>query len=66
MNQKECIREINKMFHEIVGIYHSYNPEGKYLSLSYSDGWLMFNNRYYGEDKNHGINYCEQEGEIAE
>lgn len=66
MEQKDCVREIREKLEEIVGIYHRYNPEGKYLALSYSDGWILFNNRYWEEDKNRAINFTEEEGEIAE
>ena len=66
MNHAECIKSIKEKLDEIVGIYHQYNQDGKYLSLTYSDGWLMFSNRYYGDDKNRGISYCELEGEILD
>ena len=63
MNHAECVKAIKEKLDEISEIYHQYNPDGKYLSLCLSDdGWAMFNNHYWGEDKNHGINFCEQEG----
>lgn len=66
MNHAECIKAIKEKLDEIIDIYHRYNPEGKYLVLAYSDGWILFNNRYWEEDKNRAINFTEEEGEIAE
>lgn len=66
MNHAECIKAIKEKLDEIVGIYHQYNPDGKYLSLTYSDGWQMVNNRYWEEDKNRAIRFAEEEGEILD
>lgn len=37
MNRTECETLIAEKLHEIVDIYHQYNPDGRYLTLSYSD-----------------------------
>ena len=70
MNRKECEAAILEKMQEIVAIYHQYNPEGSYLSLTYmddeGDGYIMFNNRCWqfdeddledGEDVNFPIDF---------
>lgn len=36
---------------EIVEIYHDYNPEGSYLSMSFVNGTVDVNNSYQMDDK---------------
>lgn len=60
MDRRQCESLIMEKLEEIVAIYHEYNPEGRYLSLTYiNDSGEYFDivNRYYDEDKEYQINY---------
>ena len=61
MTQKECEKLIAEKLVEIVGIYHQYNPDGKYLSLTYMGGEgseIWCNNRFW--------DFSDEGGEIGE
>ena len=61
MNKEECEKLIAEKLHEIVDIYHQYNPDGKYLTLCYSDqeGGIYFSaSNCYWEEK------CNDDGEV--
>ena len=51
MTRQECEAAILGKMQEIVDIYHQYNPNGKYLNLTYlddeNDGYIMCNNRHW-------------------
>lgn len=55
MKRAECEKQIRDLMLQIDKVYHEYNPEGTYLSLSIVDGNLMANNRYYSDDADHPI-----------
>lgn len=63
MERRDCEIIILALMKQIAEIYHQYNPDGKYLTLTYikddDDGtdYIDFNNRYYDEDKEHQLNY---------
>ena len=63
LTREECENLINEKLHEIVEIYHQYNPEGQYITLYYSDQaegvFYGFNNRYWDKTVN-------DEGEIEQ
>ena len=78
MTRQECEKAIADKMREIVGIYHNYNPDGKYISLCYmkedGDETIHGNNRYWtaqntdgvdGEDKDLPIDFFENEGASA-
>ena len=51
MTRQECETMILEKMQEIVDLYHQYNPNGKYLNLTYlddeNDGYIMCNNRHW-------------------
>lgn len=63
MNRQDCEKIILEKMKDIVAIYHEYNPDGNYLTLSYLDEqsqpMIMFNNRHYDEDSENPIDYWE-------
>ena len=63
MTRNECENLINEKLHEIVSIYHQYNPDGKYLGLFFAkspDGnFYSFNNAYWPET-------LDEDGEIEQ
>lgn len=59
MTRTECEREIFERLMDIVDIYHKYNPDGEYLSLTYCTSesdeetaceYISFNNRHWEFD----------------
>lgn len=52
MTRNECERKLVKQLQEVWKTYHEYNPEGKYLSISFMDGdWVNCNNAHFAEDR---------------
>lgn len=41
---------------DIQRLYQKYNPDGKYLTISYQNGNWNFNNAYWGADSNFPLN----------
>lgn len=68
MDRRQCESLIMEKLEEIVAIYHEYNPEGRYITLTYANysGAEYFDivNRYYDEDKEYQINYNNIEGSV--
>lgn len=63
MYRRECESIIIEKLKDIVAIYHEYNPEGEYLSMTYgkdADGIdrVSFNNVYWEDDKEKPIRVC--------
>lgn len=58
MERNECERMLEQKFRELIGIYHQYNPNGKYLSATFmdddGDGWVRINNRNWHFDDESG------------
>ena len=48
MTRKECEHALMDLLDAAIGIYHLYNPNGKYLSMYMTDGTVGVNNRYWG------------------
>lgn len=62
MTREECEWAMLNKLHEIYDIYHQYNAEGEYLSLSVTAGkHFSANNAYYGEDNEKPLNAWEDE-----
>ena len=61
MTREELIKEIVKRIKDIKELYYSVYPEGDFLELTISKGFIEFHNRYYEEDKNYSIDYYEDE-----
>lgn len=59
MTRIECELAIAEKFKEIVKIYRSYNPDGKYLTMLFLDDYISFNNEPHHNDFHHPIGYCE-------
>lgn len=64
MDRHDCEKIILEKLKDIISIYHEYNPNGKYLTLSYSQGEefegieiFNINNAYFGEDSEFPIKY---------
>ena len=51
MGRKKVENQIAKKLREIWNIYHGAYPEGTYLAMFIKDGYIHFNNVYYGEDR---------------
>ena len=78
MTRQECETMILEKMQEIVDIYHQYNPDGRYLNLTYmdeeNDGYIMFNNRCWtfdeedredGEDVDFPIDFCKARKDVS-
>lgn len=70
--RNECEMEIKNLLKQIVDVYHEYNPNGKYLSLTYindtNEQYISFNNRSWvdGEDKDKPISCSDWLGKDEE
>lgn len=51
MTREKAEQKIKEKLLEIIAIYKEYDPEGNYLSLSYGEDCISFNNRYWESDK---------------
>lgn len=51
MTRAECEEKIRNCMNMIDAVYHQYNPEGKYLTLSIQEDVILFNNDYWETDK---------------
>lgn len=78
MTRHECETIILEKMQEIVDVYHQYNPDGRYLALTYmdedNDGYIMCNNRCWrfdeedkedGEDVNFPIDFDNRRKEVS-
>lgn len=65
MTRGELIKEIAKRIKDIRNLYYSIYPEGDFLDLTISKGFIDFHNRYYEEDKNFRVDYYEDEERIG-
>lgn len=54
----ECEELLKNGFIELVNIYKQYNPKGTYLTFSFCDNILSFNNAYFSKDADKPINLC--------
>lgn len=59
MDRQEVEKQISEKLRDIWNIYNEAYPEGKYLAMFIKDGYLHFNNVYYGEDSLFPIDYFE-------
>lgn len=66
MTRDECELAIAERFKEIVKIYRSYNPNGRYLTMVSLDDYISFNNEDWDADKENPISYREFIGEEEE
>ncbi len=66
MDRQEVEKQISEKLKEIWNIYHGAYPEGKYLAMFIKDGYIHFNNVYYGEDKLFPIDHFESLQESQE
>lgn len=62
MTQKQCEAAIMKHLCSILDIYHKYNPDGDYLSMSIGavgkEIVITVNNAYFDEDASHPLDGC--------
>ena len=79
MTRRECENALMDLLNAAIGIYHLYNPDGKYLAMNMCDGVVSVNNRYWsavnddppGEDHDRPINISyempqEEDDEVQE
>lgn len=56
MTRKECEQAMEQKLREVIAIYKQYNPDGKYLSMTYldddGDGYVQCNNRCWDKGDN--------------
>ena len=57
MTREQAEKKIRDKFVEILKIYKEYDPEGDYLTISYGEDCISFNNRYWESEKK--IDYFE-------
>ena len=57
MTREQAEKKIRDKFVEILKIYKEYDPEGDYLTISYSEDCMFFNNRHWKSEKK--IDYFE-------
>lgn len=57
MTRKQAEKKTRDKLVEILKIYKEYDPEGDYLTLSYGETCISFNNSYWKSEKR--INYFE-------
>ena len=73
MTRLECEMQIMGLLRQIVDVYHKYNPNGTYLTLTYNDmgdmdDYMQFNNSHWdgAEDEDRPINYSDWKGKYVE
>lgn len=42
MTKEKCEETLEHLARAIVDVYHEYQPEGTYITVTYTDGGLMF------------------------
>jgi hypothetical protein len=57
MTREQVEKKIRDKFVEILKICKEYEPEGDYLTISYCEDCISFNNRYWESEKK--IDYFE-------
>lgn len=64
MTRTECEHRIAEHMESIIAILKEYNPESKYLSLSFcgseSETFYQFNNEYFGADAEHPVDFSKR------
>ena len=55
MGRIECEKAIIQKMREIMDIYHEYNPDGEYLSMTIVNDHFSVNNIYFEDDYEHQI-----------
>lgn len=66
VNRQKVEKQISEKLREIWNIYNEAYPECKYLAMFIKDGYIHFNNVYYGEDKLFPIDHFESLQESQE
>ena len=63
MTKEECEKVLIDLLDAAIGIYHLYNPGGRYLAMYLCDGTVSVNNRYWSAinddpDPDGGLSSC--------
>lgn len=60
-SRDECERKLLALMREAVAIYHQYNPDGNYLTLTLVNGVISGNNSYFDNDRERPVNFWAKE-----